>query len=69
MDTDQYYHEMILPPDPRNPADEPDSPEPEEDEEEEEEDNWQPCDECDLPDACADFGCAIQKGLREPSQW
>jgi len=30
-----------------------------------EEDNWDPCDNCDLPDACADFGCAIKQGLKE----
>ena len=30
-----------------------------------EDDNWQPCDNCDLPDACADFGCAIKSGVRE----
>jgi hypothetical protein len=29
-------------------------------------DSWQPCDNCDLPDACADFGCAIEKGIRRP---
>lgn len=22
------------------------------------------CSDCDLPDACADFGCAIEKGIR-----
>ena len=31
----------------------------------EDEDNFQCCDNCDLPDACCDFGCAIQQGLRE----
>lgn len=31
----------------------------------EEDDSWQPCDNCDLPDACADFGCAIKSGVRE----
>lgn len=25
------------------------------------------CNECDLPDACADFGCAIKHGLRDDS--
>ncbi len=25
-----------------------------------------PCMGCDLPDACEDFGCAIEQGLREP---
>ena len=33
------------------------------------EDNWQPCDDCDLPDACQDFGCAIKNGVREPNVW
>ena len=23
------------------------------------------CQECDLPDACADFGCAIKSGVKE----
>jgi hypothetical protein len=27
-------------------------------------DSWSPCDDCDLPDACNDFGCAIKAGLR-----
>lgn len=30
----------------------------------EDEDNFQCCDNCDLPDACRDYGCAIQQGLR-----
>lgn len=30
----------------------------------EDEDNFQCCDNCDLPDACSDYGCAIQQGLR-----
>ena len=25
--------------------------------------DFEPCDECDLPDACADFGCAIKSGV------
>lgn len=33
------------------------------------EDGFEPCDDCDLPDACADYGCAIKQGLREPSAW
>lgn len=33
------------------------------------EDNFQCCDNCDLPDACADFGCAIKQGLREDPSW
>ena len=24
-----------------------------------------PCGDCDLPGACADFGCAIEQGLKE----
>lgn len=28
-------------------------------------DGFQPCDHCDLPDACADFGCAIKNGVRK----
>ena len=27
------------------------------------------CDHCDLPDACEDFGCAIEKGIREAPDW
>ena len=27
-------------------------------------DDFQPCDECDLPDACADFGCAIKMAIK-----
>jgi len=34
-----------------------------------EEDEFRPCDECDLPDACADFGCAIKQGIREYPRW
>lgn len=33
------------------------------------EDNFQHCDNCDLPDACSDFGCAIQQGLRKDARW
>ena len=40
-----------------------------EDDDYEDEDNWQPCDDCDLPDACEDFGCAIKNGIREPKDW
>ena len=29
------------------------------------EDNFQCCDNCDLPDACRDFGCAIRQGLKK----
>lgn len=35
----------------------------------EDEDNFQCCDNCDLPDACSDFGCAIQAGLRKDASW
>lgn len=28
-------------------------------------DNFQPCDNCDLPDACKDYGCAIKNGIRK----
>lgn len=35
-------------------------------EDNEDETDFQPCADCDLPDACSDFGCAIKKGLREP---
>lgn len=30
----------------------------------EDEDNFQCCDNCDLSDACSDYGCTIQQGLR-----
>lgn len=29
------------------------------------ESDFQPCDNCDLPDACEDFGCAIKQGIRK----
>jgi hypothetical protein len=32
-----------------------------------EDDGFECCSDCDLPDACADFGCAIEKGIRIPS--
>lgn len=32
---------------------------------EEDEEDFQPCDHCDLPDACADFGCAIRAGIKQ----
>lgn len=38
-------------------------PEPEFDDDDE--DDFQCCDNCDLPDACADFGCAIKSGVRK----
>jgi len=28
-----------------------------------------PCDNCDLPDACEDFGCAIKNGIGKPPEW
>lgn len=28
-------------------------------------DDFQPCGECDCPDACDDFGCAIKAGIKE----
>jgi hypothetical protein len=28
-------------------------------------DSFEPCSNCDLPDACADFGCAIKSGIRK----
>ncbi len=29
--------------------------------------DWQPCADCDLPDACCDYErCAIETGLRKP---
>ena len=30
----------------------------------EDENTFVACDECDLPDACADFGCAIKSGIK-----
>lgn len=30
-----------------------------------EENNFNPCDNCDQPDACEDFGCAIKTGVRQ----
>lgn len=35
----------------------------------EDEDNFQCCDNCDLPDACADFGCAIKHGIQKVRGW
>jgi len=35
----------------------------------EDEDDFQCCDNCDLPDACADFGCAIKQWLRKGEEW
>ena len=33
------------------------------------EDDFKCCDNCDLPDACADFGCAIKAGIKKPIEW
>lgn len=33
------------------------------------EDDFECCDNCDLPDACADFGCAIKAGIKKPVEW
>jgi hypothetical protein len=30
----------------------------------EDDEDFDLCSECDLPDACSDFGCAIQSGLK-----
>jgi hypothetical protein len=30
-----------------------------------EDDDFIPCNDCDLPDACADYGCAITCGIRK----
>lgn len=30
-----------------------------------EEEDFYPCDNCDLPDTCEDFGCAIRSGVKE----
>lgn len=37
------------------------------DTEEDQDFDFECCEDCDLPDACEDFGCAIKAGLREPS--
>lgn len=29
-------------------------------------DEFECCNDCDLPDACSDFGCAIKQGIRKP---
>jgi hypothetical protein len=31
------------------------------------ENNFEPCSDCDQPDACFDFGCAIENGIRRPN--
>jgi len=31
----------------------------------EDESDFQPCDKCDLPDSCADFGCAVKQGIKQ----
>ena len=30
------------------------------------EEDFECCNDCDLPDACSDFGCAIKQGIRKP---
>lgn len=35
-------------------------------EESDEDFDFQPCDGCDLPDACECFGCAVKAGLKLP---
>jgi len=35
----------------------------------EDEGEFSSCDNCDLPDACEDFGCAIKNGIRPASDW
>lgn len=37
----------------------------EDDDEEFDEEDFECCDNCDLPDACADFGCAIKQGIKQ----
>lgn len=37
----------------------------EHDDEHDDENDFQPCANCDLPDACDDFGCAIESGVRK----
>ena len=32
-------------------------------------DNFQCCADCDLPDACRDFGCAIKAGIVKRRYW
>ena len=32
----------------------------------EDDDDFQCCGDCDLPDACSDFGCAIKQGIVKP---
>lgn len=34
-----------------------------------EEDSFQCCADCDLPDACSDFGCAIKAGIVKRRYW
>ena len=41
----------------------------EDDADDSDEDNFQCCENCDLPDACADFGCAIKQGIRKTVEW
>ncbi len=32
-------------------------------------DDFECCSNCDLPDACEDFGCAIKQGLKEDDSY
>ena len=34
-----------------------------------EDDCFEWCDRCDMPDACADYGCAIKLGVRKYEGW
>lgn len=36
---------------------------------EEDEIEFNPCDNCDCLDACREFGCAIQSGVRRPVEF
>ncbi|MCB0747097.1 MAG: hypothetical protein KDC90_06475 [Ignavibacteriae bacterium] len=40
-----------------------------EDEDDFDDEEFTCCGECDLPDACSDFGCAIKTGVRESPTW
>ena len=30
-----------------------------------EDEDFQPCEHCDLPDACSDMGCAVKAGIKQ----
>lgn len=36
---------------------------------EDDEDNFNHCCDCDLPDACSDFGCAIEQGIKRKPEF